>query len=396
MNPGVAEGGTAPDILVVGLGLAGATVARELADRGWRVHAIDRRRHIAGNAFDEHDEAGVLVHRYGPHIFHTNAERVVAHLSRFTGWRPYEHRVQAFVRGRHVPFPINRTTLELLFGGPLDNAGAAALLERLREPRFPRRTSEDVVVDAVGQELCDLFYRGYTRKQWGLDLSQLAASVAARIAVRSDDDDRYFNDTFQAMPADGYAAMVQRMLDHPRVSHALDCDFGAVRGHLDARHLVYTGPIDAFFEHRFGALPYRSLRFEHVHLPGTERLLPATSVNFPNDFEYTRITEFKWMTGQAHPGTSVVYEYPAATGEPLYPIPRPETEALLRRYRELAEALPDVTFVGRLAQYRYYNMDQVVAAALTAAERIDASLRAVSDPRPTAGGAASTSTRRGW
>ncbi|MEP7183069.1 MAG: UDP-galactopyranose mutase [Betaproteobacteria bacterium] len=358
------------DVLVVGMGFAGATVARVVADVGLRVHLVDRRPHIGGNAFDEFDAAGVRVHRYGPHIFHTNSDRILAFLSRFTEWVPYELRVLARVDGQLLPVPINRTTINRLYGLDLDEAGVAAFLERVRLPRDPIVTSEDVVLGSVGADLCDRFFRGYTRKQWGLDLAQLAAGVAARIPVRSGDDDRYFTDRHQCMPAAGYAALFARMLDHPRISTATDAEFDTVRGTLGERHLVYTGPIDAYFDHRYGRLPYRSLEFRHEHLPATPRFQPAAVVNFPGDEPFTRIVEFKHLTGQAHAGTSILREYPRADGEPFYPIPRPESEAQYKRYEALAATCDDVTFVGRLAQYRYYNMDQVVGAALAAAARI--------------------------
>jgi UDP-galactopyranose mutase len=372
------------DVLVCGLGFAGATVARALADEGWRVHAIERRQHVGGNAFDELDQHGVRVHRYGPHAFHTNAPRVVEHLSRFTGWHPYEHRARVSLGGRLVPFPVNRTTLALVTGLDLDEAGAAAWLERAREPRQPLRTSEDLVLATVGRELCELFFRGYSRKQWGLDLSELSVGVAARIPVRTSDDDRYFDDAFQAMPADGYARLFERMLVHPRLSwelgRALMPDevaeaVAATGPPRSFRHLVYTGPVDAFFDHAYGRLPYRSTRFEHVHHPGVPFLQPVAQVNHPGEHAFHRVTEFKHMTGQEHPGTSLVREYAMAEGEPFYPIPRPENEALYQRYRERADQLEHVTFVGRLAQYRYYNMDQAVAAALVAAQRIGDKLR---------------------
>jgi len=370
--------------LVVGLGFAGATVARALADRGWRVHAIERRHHIGGNAFDEIDAHGVRVHRYGPHAFHTNAERVVDFLSRFSGWHPYAHRVRVRLPPTTardelvVPFPINRTTLSALAGRALDEAEAAAWLERAREPRDPILTSEDLVLATVGRELGDLFFRGYSKKHWGLDLSELAVAVAARIPVRTSDDDRYFTDAFQALPADGFTAMFERMLADP----AITCELGRAfdpddtTGLPPARHLVFTGPIDLCFGARHGRLPYRSVRFEHRHLPGVAWHQPVAQVNHPDpSVPWYRVTEFKHMTGQAHAGTSLCYEHPDGDGDPHYPIPRAENEALYQRYRELAEALPDVTFVGRLAQYRYFNMDQVVGAGLVAARRIDARLR---------------------
>lgn len=352
------------DILVVGAGFAGSVCARELADAGYKVLVIDRRPHIAGNAYDEYDAHGVLVHRYGPHLFHTNAERIFKWLSRFTEWRPYEHRVLASVEGQLLPIPINRTTINRLYGLNLDEAGVAAFLERVREPREPIRTSEDVVLNSVGRDLCEKFFRGYTRKQWGLDLSELSAGVAARIPTRTNDDDRYFTDTYQVMPKDGYTKMFERMLDHPNITVRLETGFEQIRATIQCKHTVFTGPIDAYFSYRFGKLPYRSLRFEHEHLSKTEWFQPVGTVNYPNEHDYTRITEFKHATGQKHSGTSIVREYPQAQGEPYYPIPRPENERLFKRYAELATRESRVTFVGRLAQYRYYNMDQVVAAAI--------------------------------
>lgn len=353
------------ETLVVGAGFAGAVCAERLAALGHRVRVIDKRPHIAGNAYDEYDAHGLMVHIYGPHIFHTNSKRIFEYLSAFTHWRFYEHRVLADVRGQKLPIPINRTTLNKLYGLDLDEAGAAAHFERMRVPREHLKTSEDVVLNSVGSELCELFFRGYTKKQWGLDLSELSAGVAARIPTRTNDDDRYFSDTFQFMPAAGYTAMFRNMLDHPSIKIELGVDFKAVdRSMFDL--VVYTGAIDEYFDHRLGKLPYRSLRFEHEHLPGVMQHQAVGTVNYPNQHAYTRITEFKHLTGQKMPGTSIVREYPVDEGDPYYPIPRPENETLFRQYRTLADAESDVIFVGRLAQYRYYNMDQVVGAALTA------------------------------
>lgn len=357
-------------ILVVGAGFAGSVMARELADAGWHVHLIDRRAHIGGNAYDELDEAGVSVHRYGPHIFHTNSERIFQYLSRFTEWRQYEHRVRSMVNGTSYPFPINRDTLNQLYGLDMDETRAAAFLEQVREPRDPVVTSEDVVLNSVGRDLYEKFFLNYTRKQWGLDPSQLKAGVAARIPVRTNTDDRYFTDTFQAMPAEGYTRMFERMLDHVGISVELGVDFKTMSRRSDVLHVVFTGPIDAYFDFCYGRLPYRSLRFEHEHLQGIAQFQEAGTINYPNDYEYTRITEFKHLTGQEHNGTSLVREYPQAEGDPYYPIPREENEQLFKRYERLAEQWPDVTFLGRLAQYRYYNMDQVVGAALKAAEKL--------------------------
>lgn len=358
------------DILIVGAGFAGSVCARQLADAGRSVLVIDKRPHIGGNAYDVQDAAGVLIHPYGPHIFHTNAKRIIEWLSRFTDWRFYEHRVLASVDGKLLPIPINRTTLNRLYGLDLDEAGAEAWFERVREPREPIRTSEDVVLNSVGRDLCEKFFRGYTRKQWGLDLSELSAGVAARIPTRTNDDDRYFADTYQFMPAQGYTALFRRMLDHPNIRVELSVDYFAHRAEFRPAHTIYTGPIDAFFDYRYGPLPYRSLCFEHEHLPRQPKFQRVGTVNYPNEHAYTRITEFKHLTGQQHAGTSVVREYPQAEGEPYYPIPRPENEALFKRYEALAKERRDVSFVGRLAQYRYYNMDQVVGAALKLSETL--------------------------
>lgn len=362
------------EIVVIGAGFAGSVVSRELAEAGHRIRVIEKRPHIAGNAYDRRDNHGVLIHVYGPHIFHTNAERVSDYLSRFTEWRPYEHRVLAHYAGILYPLPVNRLTINHLYGLDLDEAGVERFLENVREPRDAIKTSEDVVLSSVGHDLCEKFFRGYTRKQWGLDLSELSAGVAARIPVRTNDDDRYFTDSFQAMPRAGYTAMFARMLDHPSIRLELATDYESVRDRLRPQHVVYTGPIDAYFDYRFGKLPYRSLEFEHEHLADVMRYQPVGTVNYPNDYEFTRITEFKYLTGQEHLGTSIVREYPKSEGEPYYPIPRPENENLYRRYRQLAQEEGGVTFVGRLAQYRYYNMDQVVAAALKAAERLKSEL----------------------
>ena len=352
------------DHLIVGAGFAGAVCARQLADAGRCVLLIDQRDHIGGNAADRLDAHGIRIHPHGPHIFHTNSARVLQYLSRFTAWRPYEHRVLAEVDGQLLPLPINRTTLNRLYGLQLDEAGAAEFLAKARLPRQRLLSSEDVVLASVGVDLCEKFFRGYTRKQWGLDLSELSAGVAARIPTRCNDDDRYFTDRWQCIPAEGYSALFKRLLAHPGIKLRLGTGFEHVRGLRLAPHTVYTGAIDAYFGHALGRLPYRSLRFEHQHLPTVAQYQVCGTVNYPNRHAYTRITEFKHLTGQVAPGTSIMREYPQAEGEPYYPIPRADNEALYQRYAALAEAEPGVSFVGRLAQYRYYNMDQVVAAAL--------------------------------
>jgi len=357
------------DYVIVGAGFAGAVSAERLAAKGHRVLVLDKRPHIAGNAYDRLDDHGILIHPYGPHIFHTNGKRIFEYLSRFTHWRFYEHRVLSQVNGDLYPIPINRTTINKLYRLDLSEAGVEQYLQGVREERKPVRTSEDVVLSSVGRDLCEKFFRNYTRKQWDLDLSELAAGVAARIPTRCNDDDRYFADDFQFMPAQGYTKLFERVLDSPRITVRTATDFFDVREELDYGHLVFTGPIDRYFDYCYGKLPYRSLRFAYQHYHDTEFVQPVGTINFPNDFDHTRTTEVKHLTGQKHRGTSLVVEYPCAEGDPYYPIPTESNAELYRRYRELAGEQTDVTFVGRLAQYKYYNMDQVVGAALAAFDR---------------------------
>ncbi len=358
------------DYVIVGAGYAGAVCARQLADAGKKVLVLDRRSHIAGNAYDEKDEHGILIHPYGPHIFHTNSKKVFEYLSRFTDWRFYEHRVLARVKGEYYPIPINRLTINKVFGVNLKEEEVELFLDGKRVPKGSIKTSEDVVLNSVGPELCEMFFRGYTKKQWDLDLSQLSAGVAARIPTRTNDDDRYFADTYQLMPVDGYTAMFERMLDSPNIEIQLNVDYLANREKWHCEKVIYTGPVDAFYGCCYGRLPYRSLRFEHQHLNNVDFLQTVGTVNYPNEEAFTRVTEFKHLTGQKVAGTSIVKEYSQADGDPYYPVPNPANEALYKKYQEKADAESNVYFVGRLAQYRYYNMDQVVASALSLVEKL--------------------------
>jgi UDP-galactopyranose mutase len=359
------------DYVIVGAGFAGSVMAERLANGSNKhVLVIDQRPHIGGNAFDERDAAGLLVHRYGPHIFHTNSRDIVEYLSAFTQWLPYEHRVLAEVDGHQLPIPINRTTINLLYGLDLETEEQAAdFLASRAEPINVIETSEDVVLAAVGRELYELFFRGYTRKQWGLDPSQLNRSVTARIPTRTNTDDRYFTDRFQAMPRDGYTAMFENLLDHPNIDVALGVSFDDVIDMISFDQLIWTGPIDQYFGYCFGRLPYRSLKFDHQTL-NQQQFQTVGTVNYPDvDVPYTRITEFKHLTGDQNDRTSIVYEYPSDIGDPFYPIPRRENQALFSRYERLADA-SGVIFVGRLASYRYYNMDQIVGQALATYRRL--------------------------
>jgi UDP-galactopyranose mutase len=358
------------DYVIVGAGFAGSVLAERLArDLRKRVLIVDRRNHIGGNAYDYFDDAGILVHRYGPHIFHTNSRDIFEHLSHFTEWRLYQHQVLASVDGQLLPIPINLDTINSVYGLNLNSHQAEDFLSSLAEKREAIRTSEDVVVSKVGTELYQKFFRNYTRKQWGLDPSELDAQVAGRVPVRTNRDRRYFTDSYQAMPRRGYTRMFENMLDHPRIKILLQTDYREVIGAVPYRELIYSGPIDEFFDYRFGKLPYRSLAFRH-ETHETEVYQPVAVVNYPNDYAFTRITEFKHLTGQKHTKTSIVYEYPQDEGDPYYPIPRRENAERYALYNELAKQTPRVHFVGRLGTYKYYNMDQIVGQSLTLYKRL--------------------------
>lgn len=358
------------DYLIVGAGLAGSVIAERLASlAGKKVLLIDKRNHIGGNTYDYFNKEGILVHKYGPHIFHTNSREVFEYLGQFTQWRPYEHRVLASVDGLLVPIPINLNTINTLYGLHLSASEVESFLESKAEKKDRIVTSEDVVVSKVGRDLYEKFFKGYTRKQWNLDPSELDASVAARIPTRSNRDDRYFTDTYQAMPVEGYTKMFENILSHPNIKVMLNTDYKEIEDQVSFKKMIYTGPIDYFFDYCYGKLPYRSLDFSFQTFE-TDTYQPTGTVNYPNEHPYTRSTEFKYLTGQKHPKTTVVFEYPKAEGDPYYPVPRPENAELYKKYQLLAAELKNVYFVGRLATYKYYNMDQVVAQSLTLFKKI--------------------------
>jgi UDP-galactopyranose mutase len=363
------------DYLVVGAGFAGCVLAERLARvLNRRVLLIDKRPHIGGNAYDHYNDDGILVHKYGPHIFHTNSRQVFEYLSQFTDWRQYEHRVVASVDGQLVPIPINLDTINRLYGLSLNAQQVEDFFKSVAEPVEQVRTSEDVVISRVGRELYQKFFRNYTRKQWGLDPSELDASVTSRVPVRTNRDDRYFSDTYQAMPLHGYTRMFENMLDDSNIKIMLNTDFRELEGPLMAKEIIYTGPVDEFFDYRFGKLPYRSLHFKH-ETHNRQVYQPAPVVNYPNEHPYTRVTEFKYLTGQEHLKTSIVYEYPMDDGDPYYPVPRPENKEIHKKYKALADETQGVHFVGRLATYQYYNMDQVTAQALTLFNKLSSEIK---------------------
>ncbi|MEM7387708.1 MAG: UDP-galactopyranose mutase, partial [Verrucomicrobiota bacterium] len=315
------------DYLIVGAGFAGAVIAERLASCcGKTSLVVDRRNHIGGNAYDYVDSSGLMVHQYGPHYFRTNSDEVIDYLSRFTDWHPVHYTIMSWTHGKYWPFPINLNTFEQLIGKASTSAEMTAMLKEWRLPIETPRNSEEVVLSQVGPRLYEMFFKNYTRKQWDRDPAELDPSVCGRVPVRTNRDNRYLSEKFQAMPKDGYTAMFEKMLAHPAITVALETDFQQVRNEVEYGHLVYTGMIDAYFDHVHGDLPYRSLRFE----PETydrEFYQPVVQVNFPNNHDYTRSVEIKHVTGQQHARTTVVREYPMEYrrgGEAYYPVPAPD------------------------------------------------------------------------
>jgi len=358
------------DYVIVGAGFAGCVLAERLAaEANKKVLILDKRKHIGGNAYDHYDEAGILVHKYGPHIFHTNSKEVYTYLSKFTAWRNYQHKVLASVDGQLFPIPINLNTINSMYGLDLNSDEVTGFLKEKSETKTNILTSEDVVVSNVGRELYEKFFKGYTKKQWDLDPSELNASVTARIPTRNNKDDRYFTDSYQVMPLHGYTKMFEKMLDHPNIHIMLNTDYKDVLTTLNYGKMIFTGPVDEYFDWCYGKLPYRSIDFK-FETYDKDVFQETGTINYPNDYDFTRITEFKYLSGQAHQKTSVVYEFPKAEGDPYYPIPKPDNAELYQKYKELADGLKDTYFVGRLATYKYYNMDQVVAQALTTYKKI--------------------------
>lgn len=354
----------------MGAGLAGSVLAERLASiANKKVLLIDKRNHIGGNTYDHYNSDGILVHKYGPHIFHTNSKDVFDYLGNFTEWRPYEHHVLASVDGQLVPVPINQNTVNSLYGLNLSQEQVQDFFNSKAEKKDQILTSEDVVVNAVGRELYEKFFKHYTVKQWGLDPSELDASVTARVPTRTNRDNRYFTDTFQAMPLHGYTNMFHKLLDHPNINVMLNTDYLDVVEEINFKTLIYTGPIDAYFDYCYGKLPYRSINFKSQTI-NSDNYQPTGTVNYPMSQAYTRITEFKHLTGQQHEKTSIVYEYPTADGDPYYPIPRKENMDIYNQYKALAATEKNTYFSGRLGTYKYYNMDQVVAQSLTLFKKI--------------------------
>jgi len=360
------------EIVVVGAGITGCTLAeRFAAAMGKRVLVLEKRPHIGGNCYDFVDEAGIMVPRYGPHFFHTDNAAVWDYLSGFTAWRPYEHQVLSWVDSKYVPVPVNIDTVNILFGLNIrDESEMEAWLKENTVSIEHPANSEESALARVGPLLYEKLFKNYTIKQWSLHPRELDAAVMDRIPVRMNRDDRYFSDRFQAMPAAGYTAMFERMLEHPKITVVTGSDYFEAKGGLgDYERLVFTGPIDRFFDYRYGRLQYRSLYFKYRTLD-IKFFQPRAQINYPNDEEYTRITEPKHATGQKSDRTTIIEEYSTWDGEPYYPVLSGQNNDLYRRYREAAAGLDGVVFAGRLAEYRYFNMDQAFANALQLFERL--------------------------
>lgn len=353
------------DYLIVGAGFAGSVMAERLAARGKKILLVEKRGHIGGNAYDEFDEHGILVHRYGPHIFHTNSMEVFNYLSMFTEWIRYEHKVLASVNGELYPVPVNRVTLNKFYKLALRSDDEVKnFYEKVREKRHPVLNSEDVIVNKLGKDLFNTFFRYFTKKQWGLEPAELSPVVCGRIPVRTDSDCRYFSDKYQFMPKHGYSRMFEKMLSHRNITIMLNTDYKSVLNKINFKRMIYTGPIDYYFDYKFGRLSYRSVRFEFENHKVKE-YQQAAQVNYTgNDVPYTRVTEYKKITGQDALCTTISREFPESGGEPFYPVPSHSTNRLYNKYRELAGSLNNVIFCGRLAEYRYFNMDQVIANTL--------------------------------
>lgn len=344
------------DIVIVGAGITGITVARLMAEAGKKILILDRRNHIGGNCYDEYDDHGILIHRYGPHIFHTNHKEVWEFLSRFTAWRRYEHRVRACIDGKMLPFPITPDTLNLLYGLSLEEDQMAEYLDRVKENMSSVTNSKDAVVSRIGTDLYEKFFKNYTLKQWGIPAECLHPSVCERIPIRLNRDDRYFSDTYQGMPLCGYTELFEKMISHDNIELLLQTDFADVSTDLKYNVLVYTGQIDAYFNYCFGKLGYRSINFEFRNLP-TSSFQDHAVINYPNDHAYTRISEYTKLTGQFAETTTISYEFPCSQGEPYYPLPTGENSELYRKYKEEAKKQGNIVFAGRLGAYRYMNMD---------------------------------------
>ena len=354
------------DYLIVGAGFAGSVFAERLASQlNKKILLVEKRGHIGGNAYDEYDENGILVHKYGPHTFHTNSKEVFDYLSQFTKWIPYEHQVLAKHNGILYPIPINRITLNKLYNLKLKtDKEVEKYYDEVKEKRNPIQNSEDIIVNKVGVDLFEKFFKNFTKKQWNLEPKELSPTVCGRIPARLNDDCRYFTDKYQFMPEEGYTKMFERILLNKNIEVVLNTDYKSVLNDVHFNKLIYTGPIDYFFDYQYGRLPYRSIRFEFENYDLAD-FQPVAQVNYvDSDIDFTRIVEYKKMTKQIYDSTTISKEYLLSDGEPFYPIPTESNHKIFMSYKRLSETSKNVFFCGRLAEYQYFNMDQVVANTL--------------------------------
>lgn len=364
------------DVVIVGAGISGATLAERYGSLGKKVLIIEKRGHIGGNCYDYYNDNGILVSKYGAHLFHTNYEDVWEYVNRFSEWYKYEHKVLASVEGQLVPVPVNITTVNKLFNLQLKNSEEMReWLASVQVKNEHPKNGEEAALARVGKELYEKIFKNYTKKQWDKEPSELDASVLERIPVRDNFDDRYFSDKYQALPKEGYTKIFEKMLNNPNITIKLNTDFFNIREDLnkDAK-LFYTGPIDQYFDFKFSIkekLEYRSLRFE-FETYDKEFFQENSVINYPNEHEFTRIVEYKHFTGQKHPKTTISKEYPCWEGEPYYPVPNPRNQEIFEKYKQEAGKLTNIYFVGRLANYKYFNMDQAFKNALDLFNKLEA------------------------
>lgn len=362
------------DVLIVGCGLAGATCARVLAEKGYKVLILEQKKHIGGQVYDYKNDAGITVHQYGPHIFHTNSKTVWDFVSRFSDFHQFQHRVLSFADGNFIPFPINRETLNAVFGENLTTEDVPIFLQKEVEKSTFNANIEsfrDAVVSQVGEKLYGLFFEKYTEKQWNCKPDELSPELAGRIPVRNNNDCRYFTDKYQGIPTNGYTEMVKNIINHDNIYLLLGCDFNMIKDKVEDKKIIYTGELDQFFDCKHGKLTYRSVKIDFKTLD-TQQFQPAPVVNYPNDYDFTRITEFKQMTGEISNKTTICYEYPSAEGLPFYTVPDKKNNDLRKKYMEDVKELESTgrfLFIGRLAEYKYYNMDAVIYSAISRLEK---------------------------
>lgn len=370
------------DILIIGAGISGATLAERYASLGKKVVVVEKRDHIAGNCYDYYDENGILVSKYGAHLFHTNDQQVWDYVNQFSEWYPWEHKVIARVDDKTVPIPVNITTVNTLFDTNIETEEEMTKwLDENRVVYNPPKNGEEAVLNRVGPVLYEKMFKHYTKKQWDKFPEELNASVLERIPVRTNYDDRYFSDKYQALPKGGYTQIFKNMLNHPNITVLLDTDYFDIKDNLQGyEKLFYTGPIDRFIEFKdkmVDKLEYRSINFVTEHLD-QEYFQENSVVNYPGkEVDFTRIIEYKHFGNQKSDKTSIVKEYTVDDGEPYYPVPNEKNQKVYDLYKREAEKLTDVYFVGRLANYKYFNMDQAFKNALELFESLEAAKAAV-------------------